>query len=82
MVPTSDQLFKFDSSGKPFWTVLPNLILFPHLPWWITSPANGKSGWILFLPTKVACDKLISLFKSIPVSSSVTLLTDPADVCV
>ena len=87
LIPKSDQLFKFKLSGIPFWTVLPNLILFPHLPSYIISPAKGKRGWILFLSIKVSCDRLVGLFNSILLPSlvvellSVFLTGDPKVVC-
>ena len=42
-----------DQSLDLFFTVEPNLILFPHLPSYITSPSKGDKGFIVSLSKKV-----------------------------
>ena len=78
--PLLDQLFK-GINGVCGFAVPPNLILFPNLPSYIISPANGSNGWILLCSLNVCWEGLIGLFKSISVDLSVTFLIEPAWVC-
>ena len=75
MSPTSDQ--SFNLTPLLSLVVLPNLILFPHLPWNILSPVKDWSGWILDLSIKVFWVGFAGLLKSISVELSLTFLISP-----